>query len=323
MKKVFKGILVFTAVLTLAACGQGKTNESSTTKESTLSSTSSEAKKDTLEITDAEGTVTVPFQPKKVVVFDNSALDTMQVLGVSETVIGAATDSLPEFLASFSDVESAGGIKEPDLEKINQLAPDLIIISGRQRDFKADLEKIAPTIFLNVDAADTWNSVKHNVEVIAQIFGKEDVATEKLAALQTKIDETSEKAQASGLKSLVVLVNEGSLSAYGQGSRFGIVHDTFGFLQADDNIEASTHGQNVSYEYILEKNPDLLFVIDRTKAIGGDASQNAVADNDLVKETNAGKNNKVIALNPQVWYLAGSGLESIEIMLDDVNHAFE
>lgn len=323
MKKVFKGILVFTAVLTLAACGQGKTNESSLTKESTLSSTSSEAKKDTLEITDAEGTVTVPFQPKKVVVFDNSALDTMQVLGVSETVIGAATDSLPEFLASFSDVESAGGIKEPDLEKINQLAPDLIIISGRQRDFKADLEKIAPTIFLNVDAADTWNSVKHNVEVIAQIFGKEDIATEKLAALQTKIDETSEKAQASGLKSLVVLVNEGSLSAYGQGSRFGIVHDTFGFLQADDNIEASTHGQNVSYEYILEKNPDLLFVIDRTKAIGGDASQNAVADNDLVKETNAGKNNKVIALNPQVWYLAGSGLESIEIMLDDVNHAFE
>ena len=323
MKKVFKGILVFTAVLTLAACGQGKTNESSLTKESTLSSTSSEAKKDTLEITDAEGTVTVPFQPKKVVVFDNSALDTMQVLGVSETVIGAATDSLPEFLASFSDVESAGGIKEPDLEKINQLAPDLIIISGRQRDFKADLEKIAPTIFLNVDAADTWNSVKHNVEVIAQIFGKEDVATEKLAALQTKIDETSEKAQASGLKSLVVLVNEGSLSACGQGSRFGIVHDTFGFLQADDNIEASTHGQNVSYEYILEKNPDLLFVIDRTKAIGGDASQNAVADNDLVKETNAGKNNKVIALNPQVWYLAGSGLESIEIMLDDVNHAFE
>lgn len=323
MKKVFKGILVFTAVLTLAACGQGKTNESSTTKESTLSSTSSEAKKDTLEITDAEGTVTVPFQPKKVVVFDNSALDTMQVLGVSETVIGAATDSLPEFLASFSDVESAGGIKEPDLEKINQLAPDLIIISGRQRDFKADLEKIAPTIFLNVDAADTWNSVKHNVEVIAQIFGKEDIATEKLAALQTKIDETSEKAQASGLKSLVVLVNEGSLSAYGQGSRFGIVHDTFGFLQADDNIEASTHGQNVSYEYILEKKPDLLFVIDRTKAIGGDASQNAVADNDLVKETNAGKNNKVIALNPQVWYLAGSGLESIEIMLDDVNHAFE
>lgn len=322
MKKIIKSIIVFTAVATLAACGQSnpKTSE---TDESVAASQSSEATVTSLEIADSEGMVTVPYQPKKVVVFDNSALDTMQVLGVSEAVVGAATDSLPDFLASFSDVESAGGIKEPDLEKINQMAPDLIIISGRQRDFKEDLEKIAPTLFFNVDAADTWNSVKHNVEAIAQIFGKEELAAEKLTALQTRIDETKEKAQASELKSLVVLVNEGSLSAYGQGSRFGIVHDTFGFLQADENIEASTHGQNVSYEYILEKNPDIIFVVDRTKAIGGDASQNAVAENDLVKETNAGKNNQVIALDPQVWYLAGSGLESIEIMLDDVNQAFK
>lgn len=322
MKKIIKSIFVFTAVVTLAACGQSNQKAGQTDKAASTSQ-SSEAQGKSLEITDSEGVVTVPYQPKKVVVFDNSALDTMQVLGVSEAVAGAATESLPDFLASFSNVESAGGIKEPDLEKINQMAPDLIIISGRQRDFKEDLEKIAPTLFFDVDATDTWNSVKHNVEAIAQIFGKEELATEKLATLQTRIDETKEKAQASGLKALVVLVNEGSLSAYGQGSRFGIVHDTFGFLQADETIEASTHGQNVSYEYILEKNPDIIFVVDRTKAIGGDASQNAVADNDLVKETNAGKNNQVIALDSQVWYLAGSGLESIEIMLDDVNQAFK
>src|SRR5699024_6701560 len=105
-----------------------------------------------------------------------------------------------------------------------------------------------------------------------------------------------------------VLVNEGQLSAYGAGSRFGIIHDTFGFAQADDQIEASTHGQSVSYEYVLEKNPDVLFVIDRTQAIGGDDTNNNVADNELVKETNAGKNGKVITLQPDVWYLSGGGL---------------
>lgn len=67
----------------------------------------------------------------------------------------------------------------------------------------------------------------------------------------------------------------------------------------------------------------MIFVVDRTKAIGGDISQNNVADNDLVKETNAGKNGKVIALDPQVWYLSGSGLESLQIMLDDVKKALE
>ena len=87
----------------------------------------------------------MPKNPEKVVVFDNGSLDTMDALGVGDKVVGAATSSLPEYLSSYKKVESAGGIKEPDLEKINQLQPDLIIISGRQRDFQKDLSQIAPT----------------------------------------------------------------------------------------------------------------------------------------------------------------------------------
>lgn len=63
--------------------------------------------------------------------------------------------------------------------------------------------------------------------------------------------------------------------------------------------------------------------MDRTQSIGGDTSNNDMADNEIVKQTNAGKNNKVIQLDPQVWYLVGSGLESLKIMIDDVNQAFE
>lgn len=118
-------------------------------------------------------------------------------------------------------------------------------------------------------------------------------------------------------------MNEGQLSAFGKDSRFGIIYDTFGFAEADDAIKASTHGQSVSYEYVLEKNPDILFVIDRTKAIGGDDSNNNVADNQLVAQTTAGKNNKVLSLQPDVWYLSGGGLESVKLMLADVNQALK
>ena len=92
-------------------------------------------------------------------------------------------------------------------------------------------------------------------------------------------------------------------------------------MTVDDTLEASTHGQNISYEYLLEKNPDIIFVIDRTKAIGGDTSQSTLTENELVQQTTAGKNGKVIELNPQVWYLAGSGIESLDIMLSDVEPA--
>ncbi|MEG0255483.1 MAG: siderophore ABC transporter substrate-binding protein [Vagococcus sp.] len=321
MKKKLVGLVSILAVATLflGACG----NQAGDKKEETKASSVTKEEK-TISVTDGEGKdVEVPKNPKKVVVFDMGSLDTINQLGAGDTVVGAPLKTLPKYLATFDSVESAGGIKEPDLEKINAMQPELIVISGRQQDSQKDLEKIAPTLYLGIDSNKTWESTKQNIETLGTIFDKEDVAKEKIAKLETSIKEVKEKAEASKEKGLVTLVNEGSLSAYGEGSRFGIIHDTFGVALADDNIEASTHGQEVSYEYVLEKNPDILFVIDRTKAIGGDDSKNNVADNELVKQTNAGKNSKVISLTPDVWYLSGGGIESTELMIKDVMKAFE
>lgn len=321
MKKYIVGLSMVLLGMGLVGCG-------STTKESTSDSTgkaatSSTVKEESIEVKDSNGTVTVPKNPKKVVVFDNGSLDTLDALGAGDAIVGAATDNLPTYLKAYKKVPSAGGIKEPDLEKINQMKPDLIIISGRQRDFLDQLKDIAPTMYLAVDPANTWQSIKQNVETLATIFDKEKSAKKQLAELETSINETKTKAEESKDKALTVLVNEGQLSAYGKESRFGIIYDTFGFATSDDAIKASTHGQSVSYEYVLDKNPDILFVVDRTKAIGGDDSNNHVADNELVAQTTAGKNKKVISLQPDVWYLSGGGLESVSLMLKDVNKAFE
>lgn len=300
----------------LSACNSGS-QTSDTTQESTA------VVETTITVNDSDGEVEVPKNPKKVVVFDNGSLDTLNSLGLSDVVIGAPTSNLPAYLEDYADVESAGGIKEPDIEKINQLQPDLIIISGRQQDYKDKLSAIAPTMYMSVDATDTWNSTKKNIETLAQIFDKTAEAEKQIEALQTEIDTLKEKTENSENKALIVMVNEGQLSAYGDGSRFGIIHDTFGFSAVDESIDTSTHGQSVSYEYILEQNPDILFVIDRTKAIGGDEDAGSVADNALVKQTNAGKNNQVIALQSDIWYLSGGGLESTQLMIDDVSKVFE
>lgn len=316
MKRLVLSVLLM-ATFGLAACGN--TGNSSTVSTQTSNTT----EQTTVSIKDSNGDrVEVQKNPQKVVVFDNGSLDTLDALGVGDRVIGAATKNLPSYLDKYKDVESAGGIKEPDLEKINQLQPDLIIISGRQSDYKEELAKIAPTLYLAVDTKEPWESVQQNVNALAEIFGKEDKAKEELATLTKEIEETKEKASKLEQTALVTLVNEGQLSAYGSGSRFGLVHDVFGFKQADDQIEASTHGQSVSYEYILEKNPGILFVVDRTKAIGGDDSKDNVSANELVAQTDAGKNDQVISLQPDVWYLSGGGLESMKLMIEDANQVF-
>lgn len=317
MKKIVLGFLVM-ASLGLAACGNNEAQTSETTASSTVATDTM------LTVKDSNGeSVEVQQNPEKVVVFDNGSLDTLDALGVGDKVVGAATKNLPAYLEKYQEVESAGGIKEPDLEKINEMQPDLIIISGRQSDYQEQLSQIAPTLYLAMDAEKPWESMQENVTTLAKIFDKEKEAEEKLTDLTKQIDEVKEKASALDQTALVTLVNEGQLSAYGSGSRFGLVHDLFGFKQADDQIEASTHGQSVSYEYVLEKNPGILFVIDRTQAIGGDTSNDNVAANELVAQTDAGKNDQVISLQPDVWYLSGGGLESMNLMIEDVNQALK
>ncbi|AQP53545.1 iron ABC transporter substrate-binding protein [Vagococcus penaei] len=314
--KNFLIVTCFIGLLVLGGCG-AKAKQATTMSSNQVKNEVATVK--TIQVTDSQGKdKEVPVKPSKVVVFDMGALDTINSLGDKEAVIGVPTKTLPSYLKSFDEKESVGGIKEPDFEKINALKPDLIIISGRQEDSREMLEKIAPTLYLGVDANKPWESTKQNIQTLGTIFDKKEVADKKIAELDKNIATLNEKASNSQLTGLVTLVNEGSLSAYGSGSRFGIVYDTFGVLPADTTIKPSTHGQDISYEYILEKNPDILFVVDRTKAIGGDTSKNNIATNELILQTKAGQTDKVISLTPDVWYLAGGGIESTQVMIDDI-----
>src|SRR5690606_13027778 len=212
---------------------------------------------------------------------------------------------------------------EPDFEAINAMDPDVILISGRQSELYEDLNDIAPTIYVGLDTTNYMESFETNMGILAKLFDKEAEMEEELAAIQESIDALNEKASALEGKGLVVLTNGGKISAYGTGSRFGLVHDVFGVKPADEGIEASTHGMKVSYEYILETNPDYLFVIDRDSAIGsGDAEKEGI-ETAIVRKANACKNDHISYLDPEVWYLSGGGLVSVQKMVDDITAAIE
>jgi iron complex transport system substrate-binding protein len=51
---------------------------------------------------------------------------------------------------------------------------------------------------------------------------------------------------------------------------------------------------NVSFEYIVEKDPDYLFVVDRNAVVGGDAAAKETIENELVQRTKAYQNGKII-----------------------------
>lgn len=316
MKKFALLFIALVTAVVISACGNQST-----------SSKGSDSKDEQITVKhqlDKNGTK-VPKNPKKVVVFDFGSLDTLDKLGLDDKVAGLPKQALPKYLSKFKDDKYAdvGSLKEPDFEKVAELDPDLIIISGRQSESYKEFSGIAPTIYLGVDTAKYMESFKSDAQTIGKIFDKEDEVKDELATIDNSIEDLKKKAEKLNKNGLVIMANDGKISAFGSKSRYGLIHDVFGVTPADKNIKASTHGQSVSYEYISKTNPDYLFVIDRGTAIGETSSTKQVVENDYVKNVNAVKNDHVVYLDSATWYLSGGGLESMTQMIKEVKDGLE
>lgn len=264
--------------------------------------------------------VTFEKMPEKIVVFDYGFLDTLDALGV-EGVVGVAKDSaLPSHLTKYSADEYAniGNLKTPLLEDIAEIKPDVIFISGRQSVFYDELNEIAPVVFVGTNQDDYWNTFLASVDVAAKVFGKEKEAEEYLAKFDSKLEEI--KALAGNYdNTLVTMYNEGNLSGFASNSRFGYIYSIYGFVPVTEDIESSSHGSNFGFEAILEFNPQVLFVIDRTAATKGNESNiQADMENDIIKKTDAYKNNRIVYLDGPLWYLSGGGLQSELAKIEEV-----
>lgn len=306
---------IFTVILVLAACGGTKEEEAS------KPASSNERSDEKMTIKHQYGEAVVEKNPKKVVVFDFGVLDTLDELGVEVTGVPQVT--IPSYLKKYNDKKytNVGSLKEPDFEAIHALKPDVIFISGRQAELYGQFAEIAPTVYVGMDYTNYMDSFTKNMNLIGKVFGKEDQVASELKAIQTRVDEVNKKAASVNEKGLIVLANEGKVSAYGPSSRFGLIHDVFGFGAADQNIEVSTHGQSITFEYIKEKNPDVLFVIDRATAVGGEIGAKEIVENELVKKTAAYQKDKIVYLDADSWYLSGGGLQSMKDMTAEIEAA--
>lgn len=302
--------LVLLMLVFLSACGDQPSTQAGKPEEETIS------------IDHELGKTEVPLKPEKVLVFDYGVLDVLETIG--EDVVALPKSSLPQYLENFKNdkYKDIGSLQEPNFETIYEIGPDLIIISARQAELYDEFAKIGPTIYLEMPQDKYMETFKENTKILGQIFDKEDLIAEEVKEIEELIDQLNKKVD-QDKNSLFIMANDGNLSAYGQASRFGLIHNEFGLKPVDENIEASTHGQKISFEYLVEKDPDYLFVMDRAAVAGGDISAKDVMDNDLVKRIKASQNDKIIYLDAHVWYVSAGGIQSTKKMIEEVNASLD
>ena len=314
--------------VSLAACGQAE-EKSNTSKKAETEQTKEQTPENVMiksfNGNKEEVNLEVPYDPERIAVLDMASLDILDNLGMGDRVVGSASTSL-EYLTDYVDneeVANLGTIKEADLEAVMECDPDVIFIGGRLASSYDALSEIAPVVFLSTDSElGIVKSVTKNAETIASMFGLEDEVSKKTEGFDERIKALKKTAE--GKTALVGMTTSGSFNLMGNDGRCSIVGREVGFENLTAAESTSTHGNEASFETVVEKNPDYIFVMDRDSAIGADGAQTAkeIVENELVMGTDAYKNGRIIYLeHPAVWYTAEGGITALNIMLSDLENA--
>ncbi len=266
----------------------------------------------------------VAYRPERVAILDMACLDIIDSLEEGSCVVGSASTSL-DYLQDYvtnEDIAQLGTIKEADLEAVMACEPDVIFIGGRLSASYDSLNDIAPVIYLSTDTeAGVVESVRKNAQTIASIFGKEDQVDTLMRDFDERIQTLS--AFAEGKTAIIGMCTSGSFNVLGNDGRCSLIGREIGFenIGVDADADTSTHGNEASFEFVTEKNPDYIFVMDRDAAIATEGAQLAqdIMENELVQGTDAYKNGHLIYLaHPAVWYTAEGGIQALDIMLQDL-----
>ncbi len=267
------------------------------------------------------GEVSVETGAETISVLDVAAIDTLDALGVK--IAGVPENVYVSYLDHVVENATAvGTLFEPDFEALAILGTDLIVAGGRSSRRVEELSEVAPTVDMTIWGEGHVDQVLSRLDALAQITGTTDAAEGVKSTFLAKLDEAKAAVAGKG-NALVVLTNGPAVSVYGKGSRFGWLHAALELPEAVADVDAQTHGEAVSFEFIAEANPDWMIVIDRAAAIGADNQAAATTlDNALVAGTTAAQNGQIVYLNPSDIYISGGGVQSMARTMDEIIAGF-
>ncbi|WGP06635.1 ABC transporter substrate-binding protein [Bacillus subtilis] len=310
--------------LTLAGCGSAESD-----------SAQADDSGSTVEVEDNNGKQTVASPPKSVVATDNRTFQTLSDWGIE--LKGGAVSLMSEDLEYTQDdsILDLGSHREPDLEKVVEAKPDLIVNGQRFAQFHDDLAKLAPeATVLELDPRDGEDfdaELRRQTTTLGEVFGKQDEAKK----LVDDFDASIERARAAyddSDKAMGLITSAGDIG-YAAPSVGRTVGPVFDILDLDPALEVEEgsedhQGDDVSVEAIAKSNPDLMIVLDRDASFapeerdeGSAPAAEVLEDSEALKDVPAIKDDKIVYF-PEDTYL-NEGIQTYTEFFNDFADTLE
>jgi iron complex transport system substrate-binding protein len=270
-------VAALTAVLTLlAGCGSTGGSPSDSTAASF-----------TPQFPATAGGVTLKARPKRIVSLSPTATEMLYAMDASDEI--AAVDDQSNFPESAPRSNLSG--YKPDVEAIAAKNPDLVVISEDTNKVKEQLEKLKIPVYQGA-AAKTLDDVYAQLHDLGTLTGQRPQADAVVEYIKDQLDELV--AQLPGRTKPLTYYYELDPTFYSATSKtfIGTLFKLAGLTNIADAADTQGSGYpQLSQEYILKANPDMVFLADTVcckqsadtvKARPGWASLTAVAQGHVV-----------------------------------------
>lgn len=249
-KSIISIVLVVFACVVLSACGNKATDTkvNTTTKEAT-------AVVYPLKVVDSYNrTVTIESEPERIITIAPNITEAIYALGKGGNLVGRS--DYDDYPTEVSGVASIGSLLKPNIEKIVELKPDVVIASTHFD--KAVVKKLED---LNIKVLvlygeENFEGVYDTMSKLGQVVNASGKAQSIISEMKKKVADIISKVKDAKKPTVYYVVG------FGKSGDFTAGKDTFignmieiagGKNAADDSI-----GWKYSVEKLVEKDPDIL-----------------------------------------------------------------
>jgi cobalamin transport system substrate-binding protein len=255
MGKPLSIVVAFVLALSVAACGSYAGSSDMTGGEGATSSTESSSFPVTVEGTN--GQVKINERPVRIVSLSPTATEDLFAIGAGEQVI--AVDDQSTFPPEAPTTELSGF--EPNVEAIAGHEPDLVVFATEPGDLGSSLEGLGITA-LQLDAAPTLEVAYDQIEQLGAATGHADEAEALVADMRSEVEALVEGADVASGTSFYYELDDTFYSVTSK----TFIGQLFVLLGLENIADAAGKGSGgypqLSAEYIIESDPDLIFLAD-------------------------------------------------------------
>lgn len=306
LKMLLSLMLIMTLIFSLAACN----NKKDTTEEKK----ENEAITYPMDVEDKYGNnITIEKEPETVVSVSPEFTETIFALGVDDKLVGR-TDYC-DYPSEVENIESIGNLTEPNIERIVDINPDIVLVSAHVPDEAINQLQQQGITVLALALTKGFDDTYRYISILGDVLNVRDKADEIVDDMKFKVSELTKAVEGKEKPTAYFVVG------YGDSGNNTATGETFlGKLiemAGAENVAKDATGWSYSIEQLVDQDPEIMICSDKLD------SKTKIEQLEGYKDLTAVKEGRLYEIDENVFYRQGPRLvvgleELVKIFHPDV-----